>query len=343
MKKIIFPLFGLGWLVVLTGCTLPLRGTQAPLPTLIMIPSPTALLFTPTTAAPTPTVPIPTVPTPTMSLPTLTPGALPTLTATQPIPGSTPTQIPGIVGGVPSGPYGVILVAPGDVLNVRTGAGAGYPVSGSFTPSANNIMRTGPSILADGDQWVQVQNPGGGTGWVNDHFLTEYVAPATFCTDSRVNTMLTNFGTALTTSNGPLLSAEVSPAHGVTVYLWRQGISHTFKQSDARWVFDSIYQHNWGPAPASGLDTVGSFHDKVLPWLQEVFNPSSSLTCNSLGTAAQFGSNPWPVEFTNINFYTVLKPGTPGVDLDFRYWLVGVEYFHGQPSIFALIHFAWEP
>ncbi len=33
----------------------------------------------------------------------------------------------------------------------------------------------------------------------------------------------------------------------------------------------------------------------------------------------------------------------PGVDLDLRYWLVGVEYYQGQPYVFAMKHFAWEP
>ena len=338
MKKTIFALFGLGLLFALTGCSRSLSGTPTPLPTLIIIPSPTPLLATPTTAAPTPTVPTPTVPTPTMSLPTVTPGA-PTPTT-----GSAPTPTTGgILPGVPSGPYGVILVAPGDVLNVRTGPGAGYAISGSFNATETNVMRTGPSTTAGGDLWVQVQNPGGGSGWVNAKHLTEYVAPATFCADSGVNTLLTNFGNSLKTSNGETLASLVSPAHGMTVYLWRYGIAHTFKQNDARWVFDSTYEHNWGAAPASGIDTIGAFHEVVLPWLQEVFNASYSLTCNSLGMATQYGFNPWPVEYTNVNYYTVYKPGTPGVDLDFRYWLVGVEFVQGQPYVFALIHFAWEP
>jgi hypothetical protein len=333
-------LLTLGLLVALTGCSISLAGTPTPLPTLIIIPSPTPLLATPTTAAPTPTVP-----TPTMSLPTVTPGAptpttgsAPTLTTS-----SAPTPTTGGIAGVPSGPYGVILVAPGDVLNVRTGPGAGYAISRSFAATATNVMRTGPSSTADGEQWVQVQNPGGGSGWVNAKYLTEYVAPATFCADGRVNTLLTYFGNALKTSNGETLTSIVSPEHGMTVYLWRYGIAHTFKQNDARWVFNSTYEHNWGAAPASGLDTIGAFHVAVLPSLQEVFNASYLLTCNSLGGATQYGSNPWPVEYSNINYYTVYKPGTPGVDLDFRYWLVGVEFVQGQPYIFAVIHFAWEP
>ena len=341
MKKTIFALLCLGLLVVLNGCTRSLLGTPTPLPTLISIPSPTPLFATPTTAAP-----LPTVPTPTVSVPTVTPGAPTPTTGSVPTPttGSVPTPTTGgNIPGNPSGLYGVILAAPGDALNVRTGPGAGYAISGSFAATATNVMRTGPSSMADGDLWVQVQNPGGGNGWVNAKYLTE-MAPTAFCADGRVNTLLTNLGNAFKTTNGETLASLVSPAHGMTVYLWRYGgIAHTFKQNDARWVFDSTYEHNWGTAPASGLDTIGAFHVKVLPWLQEVFNANYTLTCNSLGTAAQYGYNPWPVEYTNVNFYTVYKPGTPGVDLDFRYWLVGVEYVQGQPYVFALIHFAWEP
>ena len=333
MKKCLFALLSLGLLVAMTGCSRSLLGKPPPLPTLIIIPSPTPLLATATTAAPAPTGP-----TPSVNLPTITPGAQ------VPTNGSAPTPTTGgIIPGVSSGPYAVVLVTPGDVLNIRTGPGVGYAISGNFGATATNVIRTGLSSSADGDLWVQVQNPGGETGWVDSHFLLEYTAPVTFCADGRVSALLTNFANALKISNGGTLASLVSPAHGMTVYLWRYGIAHTFKQNDTRWVFESTFEHNWGAAPASGMDTVGAFHVAVLPKLQEVFNASYSLTCNSLGTATQYGSNPWPVEYANINFYTVYKPGTPGVDLDFRYWLVGVEYVQGQPFIFAVIHFAWEP
>ncbi len=337
MKKNIFSLPALVLLVAIAGCTLQ-RGIQAPLPTSISIPSTTPLLSTPTTVVPTPILP-----TSTISLPTLSPGPAATSTLPQSTAAIIPTPTTGVVPGAASGPYGVILVTPGDVLNIRTGAGEGYPVAGSFNSTANNIMRTGASSMVGADLWVQVLNPGGGMGWVNSNFLTEYVTPATFCNDSRISALLLSLGNAFNTSDGAALAAQVSTTHGMTIYLWRQGMPHTFKQADARWVFESTYQHNWGSAPAMGMDTIGSFHDKVLPWLQDVFKSNYTLTCNSLGSAAHYGNDPWPVEYANVNFYTVFKPGTPGIDLDFRYWLVGVEYVQGQPTLFALIHFAWEP
>jgi hypothetical protein len=216
-------------------------------------------------------------------------------------------------------------------------------VTASFPATATNVMRTGPSAWVGDDLWVEVSKPSGGTGWVNSHFLTEYVAPATFCASTAVTNLLANLDTAITTRNGVSLSALTSPAHGMSVYLWRYGNHVTFMPDDSRWVFDSTFDHAWGEAPGSGLATTGSFQEEVLPKLQEVFNASYTLTCNSLGTAPSYGGEPWPVLYTNINYYTVLKPGTPGIDLDFIFFLVGVEYVGGQPYVFSLIHFAWEP
>ncbi|MCX7608180.1 MAG: SH3 domain-containing protein [Anaerolineales bacterium] len=251
--------------------------------------------------------------------------------------------------GAPSvflGPYAVILVAPDDVLNIRSGPGTSNRIVGSFSPTETGVMRTGPSAnLRGGAVWVEVQKPGGGKGWVNFHYLTEYVSSEAFCADSRVNALITNLGNAILTRNGVQLSNLVSPRHGVTVYLWRHGgRSVTFMPRSARWLFSSTYRHNWGTEPGSGATTIGSFQNVVLPKLQDVFSSSSyTLTCNSLGDAPQLVIDIWPSIYTNINYYTIYKPGTPGLEMDFRYWLMGVEYVNGQPYVFSLIHFQWEP
>ncbi len=333
MKNTAFALFGLVLLAGLTGCSIPSSGTPIVLPTQIILPSSTPVLATLTTATPTPTVP-----TPTVNVPTLTPGAPVPATVIAP----TPTT-GGIIPGAPSGPYAVILVTPGDVLNIRTGPGVGNPVSGSFTATATNVMRTGPSSTADGDLWVQVQNPGGGSGWVNAAFLTEYVAPATFCADGRVNILLTSFGNALAASNGETLAALVSPAHGMAVRLWRYSSPIVFDREHARWVFESTYEHHWGAAPGSGLDTVGAFHMVVLPKLLDVFNASYTLGCNSVQTGGASYDTSWPAIYTNVNFYSLYKPGPAGNELSWRTLLIGVEYVQGQPYVFSVTQMDWEP
>jgi len=113
-------------------------------------------------------------------------------------------------------------VAASDVLNVHSAAGTGSSIIGTFAATANNVMRTGPSTSVNNALWVQVFSPGGGTGWVNSAYLTEYVAPASFCADGRVNTLLTNFGNAIKTSNGGSLYSLVSPRHGMAIRLLAQ-------------------------------------------------------------------------------------------------------------------------
>ncbi len=333
MKKTLLIILGIPLILVLSGCNLFIGGEPTALPSPTNIPSPTLIAIV---ATPTATQGV-VWPTETVSMPV--PTAIPT-TPFVPVPTS-----PGVVilPGVASGPYAVVLVEPDDNLNIRSGPGINNPVVDSFAYNASAVMRTGPYASVAGSTWVEVQKPGGGVGWVNARYLSETVAPATFCTLGSVTNLLNSLDIALTTGDGLQLAALVSPTHGMTVHLWRYGSGITFMQNDARWMFISTYEHNWGAGPASGLDTIGSFHISVLPWLQEVFNASYTLTCNSLGSAPVYGTSPWYPRYTNINYYTVYKPGTPGVDLDFRYFQVGVEFVSGQPYVFALVHTAWEP
>jgi hypothetical protein len=321
----------------LAGCSLSLTGTPTSFPTPTPLFSPPPLSDTPTPEASATPV-IPTL-TPTISLPMVTPGSAPTATT-----GAQPTVTTGgIQPGSPSGPYGVIQVAPADVLNIHSAPGAGSPVSGSFAATSTTVMLTGPSSNISGDHWVQVQNPGGGTGWVNAAYLTEYVAPAAFCADARVNTLLASFGTAIKASDGGTLAALVSPAHGMTVRLWRNGNAIVFDQAHARWVFTSTYAHNWGAAPGSGLDAVGPFHITVLPKWLDVLNAGFTLSCNSSQTGGASYDTSWLSIYANVNFYSLYKPGPAGNELSWRTLLVGVEYVQGQPYIFSMTQMDWEP
>lgn len=328
-KLLVTLLFGM-ILTMLTGCTLSLLGTPAATPPQLVIPTLTPLIASPTpvisTGLPSDT------PEPTKVPPTET-VAVPTI--------ASPSGV--VTPGTSMGPYAVILVKSGDVLNIRSGPGTGKAVVGSLPITAISVMRTRASAKVGDDLWVEVQKPGGGTGWVNANFLTEYVTPAAFCGDAKVTTLINNLKTALQTSNGDLLASLVSPVHGMDVRLWRYGTAVNYDQAHAKWLFASTYKINWGPAPGSGLNTVGAFHVEVLPKLLDVFNASYELHCNDVGVAAPFALEPWPVEYANVNFFNIYKPGSAGVEFDWRTWLAGVEYVDGKPTLFSLIHFQWEP
>ncbi len=316
-------------LLIITACAAP----QPPVvPTNTPVPSfETATPFTASTATP--------------AIATSTVATLPpifTTTYTVVAPAETLTPLPPVTGI--HNPYAVILVSAGDVLNIRSSAGTGHSIVGSFEPTAVGVNRTGPAASAGGDRWVEIQNPAGGTGWVNANFLTEYVAPSAFCTDSRVNDLLNNVRSAMLNSNGDLLESLVSPEHGLDLRLWRWGTVANYTPKEAAWVFESDYVVSWGPAPGSGTETSGTFSEQPLPKLQEVFSANYSLHCNNTLDLATFSLEPWPAEYTNINFYTVYKPGSEQYGgLDWRAWIAGVEFVQGTPKLVALIHFQWEP
>ncbi len=310
--------------LTMAACSVSLLGTPPPFPTSIFSPSATP---TPVPSLPSPTPAGPTSPAPTLTLP---PGPAPT---------GVPTQ-------APSGPYAVIRVAPADVLNLRSSPDPASPVVGSFPPAATNVMRTGPSAAVGDGLWVQVQNPGGGAGWVNAKYLTEYVSQSTFCADGRVNTLLANLGGALAASDGAQLASLVSPAHGVDVRLYRYGTLVNYDAAHAQALFESTYPVDWGPAPGSGQETAGPFHEAVLPGLLDVFNappPGYSLTCDAVKTGGASYDTSWPALYANVNFYSAYRPGPSGDELNWRTVLVGVEYVGGQPYLFGLTQLTWEP
>ena len=320
----------------LSACTL-----RAPAPATPAMPlsTPTA---PPATQAPTASAaPVQATPAPTQILPAATnnPAA-----NTAILGGVVSTAAPGVVQtGQPSGPYGVIQVAVGDGLNVHSAAGTGSTIIGSFAPTANNVMRTGPSTYVKDTLWVQVLSPGGGTGWVNSAYLTEYVAPTTFCADGRVNALLANFANAVTTSNSGSLYPLVSPLHGMAVRLWRNGNAVVFKQTDAKWIFTSTYAHNWGAAPGSGQATVGAIHVDVIPKWLDVFNGNYTLSCDTPQTGGASYDTSWPMVYANVNFYSLYKPGPAGNENSWRTLLIGVEYIQNQPFIFSITQLQWEP
>ena len=323
--------------LTLTACAAPLPSRPTPTP----LPPTVPATDIPTLVSPSATPPVATATTvPAQPTSTATLALAPTSVAPTTIP-ATATSGPPVTGF--NNPYAVILVSPDDVLNIRTGAGVANAIAGTLAPTAVNMNRTGPATTADGNRWVEIQSASG-NGWVNYNFLTEQVASSTFCADPRVTTLLNNVKSAVLNSNGELLSSLVSPVHGLDARLWRYGTVANYTPEEAKWVFLSDYVVNWGAAPGSGAETPGTFSSQLLPKLQEVFGANYALHCNDTLDLATFSVEPWPREYSNINYYTVYKTGSEQYGgLDWRAWTVGVEYVQGAPTLFALIHYQWEP
>jgi len=271
-------------------------------------------------------LPIPTAPLPCTETPTFTPS---------PIPIGTPMAL--------TGPYAVTLIARNDVLNIRAGAGVNNPIIGSFARDAVNVMRTGPSQQADGAEWVEVLLPDGvNKGWVNSNYLIEYVSRETFCADARIPSLIEQLKQAVTSSNGTLLGSLVSEKHGLNMNYWASSTTVNYTSITAQTVFSDAQSINWGSGGGSGIGDVGTFAQIVQPQLVEVLNSPYQLNCDEIVYGASY-TNVLQYQYanTNIHFYSVIKP--PTNVMDWKVWLVRIEYVNGQPYLFGTVHYVWEP
>jgi hypothetical protein len=162
-----------------------------------------------------------------------------------------------------------------------------------------------------------------------------------FCDDPRPKVLIDNFKSALQTSDESLFASLVSPDHGVEVRLFRNGPVFNYDQQHARLLFDSTDRIDWGTSP-SGWETKGSFNDVVVPALLKTFNKDYMLDCNRVEIGGAKYMAIWP--YAGVNFYSVYYPGAPANNfLDWRTWMIGMEYVDGKPYLYAIMQFFWEP
>jgi len=237
----------------------------------------------------------------------------------------------------------VVRVEPDDTLNVRSGPGISHVILTRLAYDTLGILLTTRSQSVDGRLWVEILTGPDQTGWVNDYYLTRFSSASIFCSDPRLQSLLDRFEAALVTQDGALLAQVISPRHGLDLIYLRTGNIVPFPQTTLSGLFSSTTVYNWGVHPASALEVQGTFSSEVLPKLSAVLSADYTLTCDQPGPGINNYPDAWPARYTNLNYLALFKPGTPGVDLDWLGWLVGIEYVDSQPYIPVLIHFFWEP
>lgn len=166
-------------------------------------------------------------------------------------------------------------------------------------------------------------------------------AASDLCADPQVLALIDSLKTATLNSDGPLLSSLVSPQRGLDVARFRDGTVINYRPDQAKFLFETTFEANWGPAPGSGLEEIGSFHDVVVPELVKAFNQPYTLHCNELKHGGATYEVSWPYEG---GFYSVHFPGTEvNGFMDWHTWAVGIEHVNNKPYLYALIPFFWEP
>jgi hypothetical protein len=170
---------------------------------------------------------------------------------------------------------------------------------------------------------------------------TAAASTSSTCADPQVTALIDSFKKAVLNADGPLLSSLVSPTRGLDVAFFRDGTVMNYDQEHARFLFETTFEVDWGPDPASGAEKKGPFHDVVVPELVKAFNQPYSLYCNELKHGGASYEVTWPYQG---DFYSIYFPGTEANgNLDWHTWLVGVEYVNNKPYIYALMQLFWEP
>lgn len=125
---------------------------------------------TPGTTPPGTTPPAGTTP-PTSTIPPTTAPSTAGPVDVTPRPGPVPTTGRAADLPYPAGTrLGVVGVAHDDVLNVRAGPGAGFPVTARLAPLTTDVETTGRGWNPGGSIWAEVRS-GGSTGWVSLRFV----------------------------------------------------------------------------------------------------------------------------------------------------------------------------
>lgn len=161
------------------------------------------------------------------------------------------------------------------------------------------------------------------------------------CLDPQVIGLIDSLKAAFLNSDGLLLSSRVSPPRGMDVAFFRDGTVVNYTPEQAKFLFETTFEVNWGAEPGSGIEKVGAFHDVVAPELVKAFSQPYTLHCNELKHGGATYELVWPYEG---NFYSVHYPGTQANGfLDWNTWAVGIEYVNNEPKVYALMRFFWEP
>jgi hypothetical protein len=97
---------------------------------------------------------------------------------------------------------------------------------------------------------------------------------------------------------------------------------------------------DWGSGGGSGIVDTGTFAQIVQPQFVDVLNSGYQLNCDTIVYGGSYTSVAAYAD-TNVHFYSVVKPPTTG--LDWKVWLVRIEYVNEQPYLFGAVHYVWEP
>lgn len=268
----------------------------------------------------------------------------PEVEAPTPLPALLTTQVPeptNISG--PELPYAVVWVEAGEPLTVRQPAGITSMEVDSLAPNQRGLTVTGKTSQLGSSTWVEINIPNGGKGWVNDWNLTEDVSISAFCNDARVAELANQFILGMKDRDGGKLSELASPKRGLIIRhdWWNPEV--LIGPDAVKNLFDAPQALYWGVIRDSEVTIDGTFNEVILPQLEDVFTIAPEQSCNELAAGSSAEEILWPPEYSNLNYLAFYRPAPePGSQLNWRSWVLGIEYVKGEPYLAVLVQYRGE-
>lgn len=260
-------------------------------------------------------------------------------TATIAVPTSTPMPSFGqTVAGV--------FLHDNETLNIYQKAGDSSSLLSSLDPHISGLRLTGREEIVGEEKWLEVTLDQGANGWVDSGFVTPYIPPNDFCSQTMVVDFLDDLFAKLESKDGEGFSRLISPYQGLRIrYHWSYQEVHIFNKDELEQIFLSNTTYEWGEDKIIGENIVGPFQEVIYPGLIQA-GTKGMRYCNTLeqGLAADWveGFIQWPFEYTNLNYMTIFVSAPEGEDLNWRSYALGIEQYDQQYYLAVIVQYKWD-
>lgn len=234
--------------------------------------------------------------------------------------------------------YDVVLVAAGDVLNVRASASPKAEVVQAVAPSTRGLRATGREALVAGTRWVELETPAG-PGWAHAGFLVEVVRTSSLALDVGVGSLLAGLSTTLAARGD--LTPWVSPRG---LYVDDYGKLVRFPPEALATLLSRGPKRAWSGPACGEACREGTFADVIARPLLDVLRSPRTTRATDRVLRGGNASADQPASLAALRFVSLFDPGTPAQDhLDWRAFTLYVEPVEGALRLVAIVPDAWSP
>lgn len=191
------------------------------------------------------------------------------------------------------------------------------------------------------DEWLGIEFEDQ-SAWIHQNYVMGSIDPVLFCDDTRVLPVIEALKEAVRNRDGEAFASLIAPQG---LYLGLQGRTQYLNRSEVWGFFDDDEPRFWGVSWA-GEAIIYSLAEDVLPRLDsDLLGENLSVACQDNQDNLSDNSVLYAVRLPNYyelpNFYSLLRPGEPGNELDWGAWGIGISYWNDEPKIIALGHYVW--